>query len=117
MVLRHAVLLDTELLMKYLSILFLFLLAIGKIAASQTFTVNGYVRDATTGEALLFASCYDSISLVGTTTNSYGFFNLSLTKGTVKVTASYVGYQYKTYEFLLKRDTMISIELSLLVMS
>lgn len=98
--------------MKYLAILFLLLLWITKVVYPQTYTVNGYIRDAATGEALLFASCYDSTSLVGTTTNSYGFFNLSLAKGAVKITASYIGYQYKTYEFLLKRDTMISIDLS-----
>jgi hypothetical protein len=91
-------------------IFFVFLL-ISKITIAQNYTINGYVRDSETGEALLFANCFDSINQKGTTTNSYGYYNLSLPKGKINLIASYIGYQDKLKEFMLLKDTTINFEL------
>jgi hypothetical protein len=93
---------------KYLLLCFL---SICKLTIAQNFTINGYVRDAETGEALLFANCFDSTTFKGTITNPYGFYTLSLPKGKVRIVVSYVGYKDKLLGFVLTKDTTVSFEL------
>ena len=74
----------------FLSGLLLFILTIN--LAGQQYTLSGYVQDNATGERLIAASVYDSISGKGTSTNEYGFFSLSVPAGEIRLLASYVGY-------------------------
>lgn len=98
--------------MKHIIVNFLLLVGCVSASLSQSFTVSGYIRDAATGDALLFANCYDSLSNIGASTNSYGFFTIALTAGRVKIIASYIGYQHNAFCFTLKKDTSIIIELA-----
>ncbi|MCK4746547.1 MAG: TonB-dependent receptor plug domain-containing protein, partial [Bacteroidales bacterium] len=61
-------------------------------ALGQRFTISGYVEDGSTGEKLIAASVYDTINGLGTTTNEYGFYSLTLDAGEVELSASFVGY-------------------------
>lgn len=64
------------------------------VAAQDTATLNGYVRDATTGETLLGANVLVQEAERGAATNNSGFYTLSgLEPGTYTVSASYIGYQ------------------------
>jgi hypothetical protein len=55
-------------------------------------TISGYVEDAVTGEKLIGATVYSPAHQVGTTTNQYGFYSLTLKKDTNSLAVSYVGY-------------------------
>lgn len=55
-------------------------------------TISGYVEDAITGEKLIGATVYSPVHQVGTTTNQYGFYSLTLKKDTNSLAVSYVGY-------------------------
>jgi hypothetical protein len=68
----------------------------------STVNLNGYIKDARTGEFLIGASIYDSLSGRGILSNNYGFYSLSLpASDTLQLVISYVGY--KT---LFRRITM-----------
>lgn len=69
------------------------LLTAGWLARAQPVTLSGYVRDARTGEALIGAGLTIADQRTGTTTNSYGFYSLTLRPAdTLTLTVSYVGY-------------------------
>jgi hypothetical protein len=96
--------------MKY-SLYVLFLLA-GFASHSQKFTISGTIKDSASGEHLIGASVFNVASAAGTTTNTYGFYSLTLPSDSVHLRISYVGYQTSDVKFLLKRDTTLSIELA-----
>ncbi|WP_354583943.1 TonB-dependent receptor [Hymenobacter sp. UYCo722] len=71
-------------------------LAISAPAQAQLarITLSGFVQDARSGEKLLGAAVYVANSPMGTTTNTAGFYSLTLpAQDTVRLTASYLGYQ------------------------
>ena len=62
-----------------LIIAFIFFL---QIANSQTkYTISGYLKDAKNGEALIGVTVYKKNSQLGTVTNPYGFYSLTLPAG------------------------------------
>ncbi len=71
------------------------------------------MKDAQTGETLIGASIQiNVISDKGTVTNAYGFYSLSLPKGSYQLTFSYVGYQTIRKDIILNSDLQINEELS-----
>lgn len=75
-------------------------------------TVSGFVRDKRSAESLIGASVYEAHSRVGTASNNFGFFSLTLSGGDITVRASYIGYTSRLYNFTdLERDTVLTIEL------
>lgn len=81
------------------------------VIAQQKFTVSGYVKDGTTGEALIGAAVYVEESGKGTVTNVYGFYSLTIEEGIYHLKSKYVGYDDWTKEILLKSDQRINIEI------
>ena len=93
-------------------ILFLLLLPCLTLQA-QRFTISGYVKDASTGEDLLYATVYNKDNtLDGVTTNLYGFYSLTLEKGVYTIVSSYTGYNDREILLDLNKDTTLNIELS-----
>ena len=66
----------------------------------QKFTLNGYVKDAANGEAMIGSTVYVKTLSDGAVTNEYGFYSITLPAGTYEISYSYVGYlpQFKTIE-------------------
>lgn len=76
-------------------------------------TVSGFVRDAKSAESLIGASVYEARTRMGTASNSFGFFSLTLPSGDVTVLASYIGYGSHQFNFPeLNKDTVLTIELT-----
>jgi outer membrane receptor for ferrienterochelin and colicin len=92
--------------------LFFILQAGGWAAFSQSFTINGYVEDSRSGEKLIGANVYDKRTYKGTTTNSYGFFSLTLSKDSVELVISFVGYQQQSLPIYLDENITINFEVS-----
>ena len=60
-------------------------------------TLSGFVQDARSGEKLLGAAVYVANGQTGTTTNAAGFYSLTLLpQDSIRLTASYLGYQRAT---------------------
>ena len=70
----------------------LLLLSIASRAAAATFVVSGYVRDASTGEAVIGATVYPSDKSTGCSTNDFGFYSLTLDRREWTIVCSCVGY-------------------------
>ena len=56
------------------------------------YTISGYVTDAETGEALVGANVFVKDLAVGTSTNAYGFYSITLYPSAYVVQVSYLGY-------------------------
>jgi len=92
----------------------LILLPIATLA--QKVIISGHVLDAQSGEFLINANVYAGEStLIGTTTNSYGFFSLKVAKGITILQASYVGYGKFQKTIAVSGDTTLEIRIDPLV--
>lgn len=78
---------------------------------SQDVTISGHVQDKNDGESLIGVNIFSEGTSKGTTTNSYGFYSLTLPEGRHTVVFSYVGYQSEAFEINLYRDTTLNVEL------
>ena len=92
-------------------ILSLALLLLGTMAFAQDFTLSGYMRDAESGEELLYATVSVDGTTDGVTTNLYGFYSLTLPKGEYKINYSYVGYETQTVDIILDKDLTKDVEM------
>ncbi|UAM99647.1 TonB-dependent receptor [Polaribacter litorisediminis] len=73
-------------------IYFLFFLLSLSIYSQEKFTVSGTVYDDISNETLIGVSVYFPELNAGTTTNEYGFYSITIPKGTYKVQISYLGF-------------------------
>ena len=80
-------------------------------AISQKYTLSGYLKDANNGEELLYAGVFVKNSSDGTTTNEYGFYSLTLPKGTYTISYTYMGYVSKEIKINLNKNISKTIEL------
>ncbi|MCW5910511.1 MAG: TonB-dependent receptor [Cyclobacteriaceae bacterium] len=85
------------------------LLLIPAFGYAQKHTINGFVKDAETGESLISATIFNIKSKAGTTTNNHGFYSLTQAEDSVQLIYSYVGYQPSVSKFKLTRDTVINV--------
>lgn len=88
------------------------LLAFYQQLLGQKATISGYIRDADTRESLIGANVFDLRKSLGSSSNTYGFFSLTLPVDSVNLNISYVGYQGKSISFYLRKDTVLDISLS-----
>ena len=89
---------------------FIFLLSIAAFSVrAQKFTISGYLGDAETGEKLIGASIYSKQKLLGTTTNAYGFYSLTLPTDTYNLVFSYVGYASQKLKINLVQNEVINL--------
>lgn len=84
----------------------------GIALSAEKVTVSGFVTDNTTGETLIGANVYDSLTLSGVTTNNKGFFSITLEKGYKTLLISYVGYGTKSYRLFLRNDTSVAFQIN-----
>jgi hypothetical protein len=77
-------------------------------------TLSGFVKDAQTGEELIGAVVYVKELKTGTSTNSYGFYSISLqTGGSYTIEYSYLGYQTQSRTVKLSEGTSLNVELAI----
>ncbi len=74
---------------------------------AQRVTLSGYVRDRDSGESLIGAAVALQGRRVGTASNEYGFYSLTLDSGVSLIECSFVGYEPQSLSLDLRRDTSI----------
>ena len=78
----------------------------------KTVTLSGFVRDAITGETLTGAIIYPKEkSYIGISSNSYGYFSLSISSGIYSIVVQYLGYKTKNIALDLKNNDAITIDM------
>jgi len=76
-----------------------FLLLIQFANAQTNYTINGYVKDAINGEELIGASIYvKDLKTIGTYTNAYGFYSITLPEGIYTFTVQIIGYESQSLQ-------------------
>ena len=83
----------------------------GNVYAQGKVALNGYVKDASNGEALIGATVLIKELGTGVVTNVYGFYSVTLPPGSYNVEYSYIGYFPVTRAVELSLDQRIDIEL------
>ncbi len=78
----------------------------------QRFTLSGYVEDAGSGERLIAAAVYAPQQGIGTITNEYGFYSLTLPADVEEITISYLGFQEEKKPLHLTKDQFTTHQLS-----
>lgn len=79
---------------------------------AQSFTVSGYLRDAESGETLIGGTVLEPEQRRGALSNNYGFFSLTLPKGTYRLIVSYIGYLSDTLTVDLTENRSLTVDLS-----
>jgi hypothetical protein len=100
---------------KILVIISSLLLIIQQSSRAQSvkkFTISGEIKDAKNGEELIGASVSIPSLKVGTVTNAYGFYSLSVPTGNYEVEYTYLGYKTTVKKIELSQNTRLNIELS-----
>lgn len=99
--------------MRKILLLFISLCWLGSAQAQRNFTISGVVTDAENGETLIGASVVTADYSLGTTTNEYGFYSLTLPAAdSVTLEFSYVGFQTERRTIALRANVSLSVELS-----
>lgn len=81
------------------------------ISFSQKFTISGYIKDIGTGEELLGANIMVKDKPLGTSSNAYGFYSLSLNSGKYQLIFSYLGYNDQIIDVDLTADIKLNVEM------
>lgn len=91
-----------------LTLAFLF----GGWLSAQNYTIKGNIKDGSNGEDLIGAAVViKELPGTGTVTNPYGFYSLTLPKGTYTIIYQYIGYETQAMEVSLQQDRTLEIEL------
>jgi hypothetical protein len=81
------------------------------ITGQETITISGYIKDQNTGETLIGAAVYEDETLTGTSTNTYGFYSLTLPAGTYTLKYSFIGYQTHQEKVSAQSNEKINVNL------
>lgn len=93
-------------------LLAIWFLSMFSMGYSQYVTISGFVVDENSGEALVGANIYDTISQSGSITNQFGFYSLQFEKNTkCHLTFSYVGYKPVMLDITFMIDSLINVML------
>lgn len=95
---------------RFLSLFCLVILA-NTSNAQDKVTLNGYVKDAETGEELIGVTVYFQEIQAGVVTNPYGFYSITVRPGTYKVQFSYIGYRVQVVTLDISISESRNIEL------
>lgn len=78
-----------------------------------TYTLSGTIKDKENGETLIGAAIGVTNDVrIGTVSNEYGFYSISLPKGQQTIYVTYIGYEIQQFEINLMKNEKLDIQLS-----
>jgi outer membrane receptor for ferrienterochelin and colicin len=80
-------------------------------AFAQKHTLSGYISDTKTGERLRGASVYLTDRNVGTTSNNFGFYSITVSADSASLLITYAGFKPFEKRLLLNKDYTIDVEM------
>jgi len=98
--------------MKFKMIILLLFFGTYSFGQTEKFTLSGQITDMASGEDLISVTVYVPNADEGAVSNIYGFYSLTLPKGTYEVVISYVGYAEQRFTITLESNLTKNIELS-----
>lgn len=82
------------------------------LMSQQTYSIRGTIKDSSNGETLLGATVLLKGTSIGSVTNEYGFYSLTVPKGHYELVVSYIGYQTLFKPIELNNDETVNFELT-----
>lgn len=79
--------------------------------SAQKHTIFGIIKDKTTGENLIGATISVENQNIGTTSNNFGFYSITIPDGKQRIRCSFIGYQVFNREIELRNEASLNIEL------
>ena len=98
--------------LRRISLTILLLLSLTTVWSQNKVSISGHVRDGASGEALSGASVFSPALKVGTYTNEYGFYSLSVPPDSVEIVISFLGYETQNRSLLVTKDLKLEVELT-----
>lgn len=92
-------------------LLSLFLLLTSAQLIAQKYTISGYVEDAATGERMVGVNVVAKELSLGTTTNTFGFYSLTLPSSEFNLEMSFIGYQKSIKRVNLVESIQVNVGL------
>lgn len=92
------------------------LISAGSVTAQDRFTVSGYVRDSSSNETIIGATITVKGRTRGIASNAYGFFSVTLEKGTYTLMVSHVAYEAREVTVELLNNLQLNIDMAPRVM-
>ena len=93
-------------------IFLLLILNFNLIFTQKSFTISGYVQDSDSKELIIGASVIVQELKIGTITNSYGFFSLTLNEGNYNLNFQNLGYEIESLNLILDKNISLNIFLN-----
>jgi len=93
-------------------IIALFILPLSYSFAQEKFTISGYVKDGSNGESLIGAGVYVKEITQGTAANQYGFYSLTLDKGTYNVVFSFLSFKDTIITVVLDKNIRLNVDMA-----
>jgi hypothetical protein len=94
------------------------LLMVASVASAQTgqdksvrYTINGYIKDSLSGESIIGATISVNGQSKGVASNQYGFYSITLDKGSYTLNFSHVSYLGKSTGVDLQSNQSVNAEL------
>ena len=79
--------------------------------SQQKYTICGFVNDNENGEALIGVNVIVKEKLVGTTSNTYGFYSLTLPEGSYEISFTYIGFETLKKSVNLNKNISLNVDL------
>ena len=93
-------------------IVFLVMLLLVLLTNAQEYSINGSIKDAENGEDMVGVNItVEELKGVGTSSNVYGFYSLTLPKGEYTIVYSFIGMADQSFKVKLDRNIRKDIEL------
>ena len=93
-------------------IFLLLILNFNLIFTQKSFTISGYIQDSDSKELIIGASVIVQELKIGTITNSYGFFSLTLNEGNYNLNFQNLGYENESLNLILDKNISLNIFLN-----
>ena len=85
-------------------ILFVFVYTQSRLYCQEKVTLSGYVSDSENNETLIGVNVIIPNLKIGTTTNDYGFYSLTVPRGDYKLQISFLGYKNQEIDLIILSD-------------
>ena len=97
--------------MKKTFIILYFLFLSTNLFSQNTYTISGYITDNKNGESLIGSSIIIKSVNQGTSSNTYGFYSITLEEGNYNLKYNYIGYETISKQITLNKDIRLNISL------
>ncbi|MGB0274223.1 MAG: TonB-dependent receptor [Flavobacteriaceae bacterium] len=92
---------------------FLFIwISVGLTTYAQSYTLSGSITASDTQETLLGVTVYAQSTTLGTVTNNYGVYSLTLPQGDYRIVFQNLGFETKVIEVALNSDQTLNVSLA-----